>query len=838
MTIETSKKRSPSSSTSSAPEKVFLLFLVQQHSAQEDYGLDESEDHSDITEDGGEYHEHPDYSKYYSVNDNAPLVASSGNTGSGFIGSSEFSGFFAPQSIDYQETVKQPLISIPTATFIPQVQQPQALPYFSPVQNHHLSAPLRDFFEESQQQQLGKHQQSQQLRSDYVRPGPNYISHQIPISGLLDEVKSASADDVERIPPRPNKPRESSVNHEDGYTDVEGEVEKEAKDEKYIVGLLANSKTPVDYNIGKSSSTVSQYPAATGYVKPSPGSLTPYQKYSFQPSTGESAINSEYFESPHSPNYERLTRPAASIESQATENVPSHLKGQDCRKLNRAASKDSEEMNCFVCENAATKSKYTQCSYTSEQEPEEYNSRKSEKYSAPAKEINLRYRRFARNDDPYSLIRERSIKANSEPTIPAGYNAGFDYEPEHYEESHPSLSYSEKQSEELKKDPKNCKKVDRDGMTCTICKNAENGGNYEQCSYTSEPNKKQYAYVTEKKYDSDDPEETKVSPQTEEAEQSEQSSEKPEAETTEDYDGRVEQKSPKKRNEEDSSSYDKKEHDSYYYPYASSRLTEKEAEDDDDKYEIPGHFAESVKNEARRKGSSNDEPHRDFDAYHAQLFPELSEQESKRQQDNSEYYIPAASKQNVEEVLAEFSKKDRSTCKKSEKNGMTCFLCVDKNNIQHEECMYIQESKPQSSHVAYHQLKGTKKLEDAQSQTEETKEKPIVISDSRRKPSFKKANSQDPSLVAAASEGFAMAVPFEESKKHYKKRSPKKYRSTKEESEPTLETPTEAKVGDEEGAYSEETKPVYSKLHGVQLPRYMVDKSEFEKEFDSFSGSM
>lgn len=50
------------------------------------------------------------------------------------------------------------------------------------------------------------------------------------------------------------------------------------------------------------------------------------------------------------------------------------------------------------------------------------------------------------------------------------------------------------------------------------------------------------------------------------------------------------------------------------------------------------------------------------------------------------------------------------------------------------------------------------------------------------------------------------------------------------------EAPKEIDVGDEEGAYSHETKPVYSKLFGTTLPKYMVEKTEFEKEFDAVSG--
>nr|CAI5842642.1 unnamed protein product [Callosobruchus analis] len=54
--------------------------------------------------------------------------------------------------------------------------------------------------------------------------------------------------------------------------------------------------------------------------------------------------------------------------------------------------------------------------------------------------------------------------------------------------------------------------------------------------------------------------------------------------------------------------------------------------------------------------------------------------------------------------------------------------------------------------------------------------------------------------------------------------------------EPTLKTPPEFTVANDEGAFSAETKPVYSRIYGTKLPRYMIDKTDFEMEFDNFSG--
>lgn len=83
-------------------------------------------------------------------------------------------------------------------------------------------------------------------------------------------------------------------------------------------------------------------------------------------------------------------------------------------------------------------------------------------------------------------------------------------------------SLSEQQAEEVKKNPENCKKVEKESMTCMVCQNPKTGGSYESCSYVSEPKNNKYAYVKEQKYDSeDDPENQEESKKTENKEKPE-----------------------------------------------------------------------------------------------------------------------------------------------------------------------------------------------------------------------------------------------------------------------------------------------------------------------------
>ncbi|KAJ8982870.1 hypothetical protein NQ317_006420 [Molorchus minor] len=263
-----------------------------------------------------------------------------------------------------------------------------------------------------------------------------------------------------------------------------------------------------------------------------------------------------------------------------------------------------------------------------------------------------------------------------------------------------------------------------------------------------------------------------------------------ERESLENYTPTHKEKTPRKRNEE---SRDR-----------PSKESEQKSEEETSSYEEPSHYSSS-RSDGDHSGSK----------------------------DVREYQIPTATKQNVESVLAEFSKKDRSNCKKAEKKGMTCYLCVDKNNIQHEECMYVQESRPQSSHVAYHQVKAVKdKPEDATPQHSQP-----IPAESKRKHFFKKVTTPSPAAVeAAASEQVGVFVKLKPDPKAAEKDFDDESDGITDKNDPTIKTP-EVVGGPEEGVHSEETRPVFSKALGVKLPKYMLEKSEFEKEFDEFAGS-
>ncbi|CAH0547816.1 unnamed protein product [Brassicogethes aeneus] len=771
--------------------KACLLLLIVSQINSQNYEYDGEEDHENISEDDGEHYEHPDYSKYYSVDSSAPLVNQGKDSPpGGFVSPHEFDGFFGPAPIEFGASNNQQ-ISKPQ-TLVPQ-QQPTGNIFGNPNQDN--QSFQKDFFEESQRKQAAENQPEDN------NDAPKYISYNhLPQKLRFDDEEGAStrSDEVEEVEPRENQ--------------------KEDKEAEEIDDVKS-------FNYNKPSSTVSQYPSADGWVPVSP---SPYQKYSFQSATN--SPHPKYLESlittiaPFNPNYKKQAskHTAPVYETQSSETVSK--KAKNCRKIKKAINKE-DSMNCYVCEDPSDKSKYTQCSYSSEPKPLNYYQGQSERYSTPSNGADgFRYKRYSdaeENDetDPYEYVKRRSQQQNTEDGE-ADFSKLFQYNPDFESESR---SYSEKQSEEIKKNPKNCKKVDKDGMTCTICKDSETGGNYEQCSYTSEPKDKKYAYVTNKKYDSNDDDQ----PEEEESKTVEQKSKKIErpvekeygskvaVEPTEEYEGKIKtnrrpernNRFSKRRGEETRDNLKDDKHRETKQKRTRTRRLNKEGSKNEE-YSVPKHFIEDTENQK----DNNKEKFTGFDEeYHSKLYPET--EESKREEQVE--YTPTQSKHDVEDVLAEFSKKDRSKCKKAEKKGMTCYLCKDENNISHEECMYVSE--PQNSHKAYHEVQKLNKPEEIEDGEESESRKsvkttpaPVTKATIKRKRVFKKATTQKPTLEAAASEKFGSYVKY----------NPKKDKQ--------LEKKEEIKEG-------LETQRVYSKVMGLNLPRYMVEKTEYEKDFDESS---
>lgn len=782
-----------------------------------------------------------------------------------------------------------------------------------------------------------------------------------------------------------------------------------------------------------------------------------YKPHKYQPSSFNYESSSSNYE-PSSSNYQSspsfyqssnkqkspLYTSLSSSKHYQPRSSEQKLDKKKCRKVNKQVSEKDirtgrfkrQNMDCFVCEDPKNGANYEQCSYSSEPNEKSYFIGKAEKYSKPS---GHRYKRYAprhqesegqnkeeeeENYDPYEKIKAQSHKYYSKPDEfsssyynPKDFGAVEEYRfgPEFFEtgkDGEEEKSSSEIQSEKLLKEGENCKKIKKEGMTCVVCKNDKNGGNYEQCSYTSAPAEKKYAYVRERKFDDkDNPIEDKIvestapeqtySPRNERIKNGRGNSrgvnysrpKNAKSEDIDEYRSKLEERRPqefqrrseelKKRPQERLEEYQEKSQKFQKRPQNFYRRNSREESKDEDEeqkpqrsnsykardasYEVPRHFEESNERrenaglrgldpelygsadsseiqkkkthpEKRNYGRDRTPFEKEIEEYHTSRYSkEDEESESKR---DEKILIPygGESKKDVEEVLAEFTKKDRSNCKKTERDGMTCYLCKDKNGIKNEECMYISESQPKATHIAYHEVKQVKTpnedeeevgsastyeelkgdSEASESKEDELKEdEPKGKKDAEIQPKKQlkeqtkssqskihsksdksnedlKEHSQTPKFgdktkpkesVEAESKKEEAKIIKEDLQK--RKRFFKKANTHTSESDPTntknikltttqatvtvtkptrqfrrskninfrepsteesktnkrvvtlkgkkVESPVEFLVSGSDGAFVAETRPAYSKVHGVVLPKYMVEKSEFEKSFDEFS---
>lgn len=420
-----------------------------------------------------------------------------------------------------------------------------------------------------------------------------------------------------------------------------------------------------------------------------------------------------------------------------------------------------------------------------------------------------RFRPKAFDSDSYSSAykEDKDPKKDYEYPFGSGYDSGYDHK--EYERI---KSLSEKQAAEIKQNPGNCKEVLRDGMTCMTCKDPKTGGNYESCSYVAEPKNNQYAYSKEKKFDSND-----------EPDEPEQKGEQP--------------KKAEKYQEakDDARKYSPSESDKTHSAYKKADV------ESDDKYKTY-YSPKSAPSEALRSESS------ESDSSEEKADPLAKPYNYKQALPG--FYSDTEPKKDVEHVLAEFKKKDRSACKKVQKNGMTCFQCIDENGLKNEECMFVSESAPKRSHLAYQEVKEfTSKPptldaghEGAESRTVSTSAPPafkpaaLVVSNPGYGKKLKRKKARQPKTqVTAAASLVSTAVPATQPiLKSKVKRSVDSEAEFRAEivDETNVAPPEEFAGSNSNGAFWAETRPRYSAALGVTLPEFMLARSEHEASFD------
>lgn len=93
------------------------------------------------------------------------------------------------------------------------------------------------------------------------------------------------------------------------------------------------------------------------------------------------------------------------------------------------------------------------------------------------------------HDSPDYSSDYSNSESSSDYQFPSRNNDSESYEGQ---EAPSSKSASERYSENISAD--NCKTLQTDSMTCTICKDPKTGNNFEQCSYSYQPSDKLFSY--------------------------------------------------------------------------------------------------------------------------------------------------------------------------------------------------------------------------------------------------------------------------------------------------------------------------------------------------------
>ncbi|KAM3963491.1 uncharacterized protein ACR2FA_002427 [Aphomia sociella] len=417
----------------------------------------------------------------------------------------------------------------------------------------------------------------------------------------------------------------------------------------------------------------------------------------------------------------------------------------------------------------------------------------------------------------YSSAYKEEKNPKKDYEYPYDYDSGYDHK--EYERI---KELSEKQAAEIKRNPGNCKEVKKDDMTCMVCKDPKTGGNYESCSYVAEPKNNKYAYSKEKKFDSnDEPDEP----------ENEQKQEQP-------------SRSAKYETAKDSHEDRSAETEKPYSQYTSENKDDDNTNDNYKAYYV--HTSKPKPSEALRASSDKESSEENSDSLakpynYKKALPG--------------FYSDNEPKKDVEHVLAEFKKKDRSACKKVQKNGMTCFQCLDKTGLKNEECMFVSESAPKRSHLAYQELKEfTSKPATidggnvgAESQTVTTSAPPApqksaayVVANTGYGKKLKRKKAPQTTLIAATSNHVASSAAPSAVLAHPLTTAQRPKRDVEAEGEAAARIVDETNVAPPEefagasskGAFWAETMPRYSAALGVTLPEFMLSRSEHEASFD------
>jgi len=471
------------------------------------------------------------------------------------------------------------------------------------------------------------------------------------------------------------------------------------------------------------------------------------------------------------------------------------------------------KMSCMVCKDLGSNGSYEKCSYTSEPNADDFVDESDETAAPEPKRNRFKIRvsnRFKRRivDGP------RKKKPNSGEEVADDDYGSYDdgggvkgVESEEYAaatdyENDPENSETaENESEEFSLPPfptgsSTCRKVTRKGNVCNVCQDNLSNRQYEQCEYGDVPERDAYEYSTR---------------------------------------------------------------DVYGGPRRKRQLDNDRTYDDYFKKLFPELGADR-KSSLSTKFSSKDGDFGLLD--NGQIGFKKTKSSLLGDDDRLSVDFGTADHESpVNKMLGDFRAKDRSNCEKSLKDKMTCYKCKDGAGAVTEECIYVADGGPKRRQQSYSERKKF-----------DTVAEPVKQNGTRRQ---QQQQQQQPSTLAHA---YAPLYGFryEPAAQHTHVRPHRNYRLHRGDGGPVRaveedeylaeDDQAEAQSGEAanaeydeyaedpnsqqvsrhdmpdvdpfgpDGAYSEETVPVYDPVLRTWLPRYMVIKSSEEAAVDAELG--
>ncbi|KAG8287389.1 hypothetical protein J6590_039005 [Homalodisca vitripennis] len=507
----------------------------------------------------------------------------------------------------------------------------------------------------------------------------------------------------------------------------------------------------------------------------------------------------------------------------------SNGKTQSCKKIRKKMdSKDfsrfkRQKMTCYICRDKEGGNTYEECSYESQPKSKSFNKESTVTFSSDDALNPPVYQSRERRSTNEALDRILTDMVKKDAAInrkvrqyynlplvkesghgPEHYRFGPEYfrntehrshnpkrkQIDYYDEE----KYDDDETEDFTDIEKeysppgaseedDCHKVNKNGVTCMVCKNYKTGGSYEQCSYASDPDENRYEYATQSSYGSKRPTASyRLKRNSEKLDQNEERNINVQQYNKRRSPYKVEGKNVRDNKELNNGKLKRKKVFKKFnnkQPKIKSQIKDKmqgskddettrivgldpffyghsEEQYDPDDYDERGRKIKRKSNNSRSADDKQDESEfgPTYEEAFYKLFPELvgidpytgesvtnvrgaqeaqtnnkdykytnipyvieededeseSNQEAKKTLPNMSsedlnYYSNDKSKKDLQEILHEFSSKNRTDCKKIIKNKMTCYQCLDRKGVQHEECMLIAASEPKGKHLAYHEVK-------------------------------------------------------------------------------------------------------------------------------------